>query len=427
VSDLNPGNLWHSLESLGSLAPFGLAGLLSWTVWLTRWVLSRRYRPLVNAYRTTTSVVVPSYREDPDVFMRCLGTWLSEDPTEIILVVDTADTELLARLATQIRDARVRVVPFRHQGKRSALGVGIRAATSEIVVLADSDTSWEPGLLAAVQMPFVDPKVGGVGTRQNVYLRGSSVWRVVADWMINVRYLDFVPAMGRAGAVACLSGRTAAYRRSVILPLLPELENEYFLGRRCLPGDDGRLTWLVLSQGYRTVHQGSARALSMFPNSFRAFVKQRIRWSRNSYRCYLTAIRTGWLWQQPVVTQVTVLQILATPLSMTGALLFLTINVVAAHWPFVVLGVGWLLGGRAIRGISHLREHPRDVIYLPIIVAATIMVALPIKAYAFATMTRDSWLTRSSDRSGGEAQSEASLRGGRPLRRGAGRRPSEQT
>ena len=412
--DPNDQELWRFLSHFSYLGPLGLVGVVSWSVWVTRWLLSRRYRPIDNLYRTTTSVVVPSYREDPDVFMRCLPSWLAEDPNEVILVVDEGDTTLLERLNAEVDDPRVKVIPFRHKGKRSALGVGIRAATQDVIVLTDSDTSWEPGLLAAVQMPFVDPKVGGVGTRQSVYMRTSSIWRIVADWMVNVRYLDFVPAMGRAGAVACLSGRTAAYRRSVIVPLLPQLEGEYFLGKLCNAGDDGRLTWLVLGQGFRTVHQGNARAVSMFPDTFRAFAKQRIRWSRNSYRCYFTAIRKGWLWHQPLVTQITVLQILATPLSMAGALTFLILSIVGSHWTLVALSLGWLVGGRAIRGISHLREHPRDVIYLPIIVAATIVVALPIKAYAFATMNRQGWLTRSARQIGGEGQTEASLHHGRP-------------
>ena len=70
--------------------------------------------------------------------------------------------------------------------------------------------------------------------------------------------------MGRAGAVACLSGRTAAYRRSVVLPVLTNLEDEYFLGRRCISGDDGRLTWLVLAQGWplRRYSRWLARAIA---------------------------------------------------------------------------------------------------------------------------------------------------------------------
>jgi N-acetylglucosaminyltransferase len=45
--------------------------------------------------------------------------------------------------------------------------------------------------------------------------------------------------MSRRGGVACLSGRTAAYRRSAIIPLMPALEHEIFLGRECVAGDDG--------------------------------------------------------------------------------------------------------------------------------------------------------------------------------------------
>ena len=253
--------------------------------------------------------------------------------------MDIDDLECRERLE-DVEDERLRVIVFEHEGKRSALGGGIRAATGEIVVLCDSDTMWTDGLLEAVQMPFVDPIVGAVGTQQNVYQRRTSVWRRIADWMVDLRYYDYVPAMGRKGAVICVSGRTAAYRRSVVLPVLMNLEHEFFLGRRCVAGDDGRLTWLVLASGYQTVHQGSARALSMFPDTFRAFVKQRVRWSRNSARTYLTALWKGWLWQVPFVSKVTVLQILLTPVTMglTLGYLFFSRLELTTH--------GFLLAGR---------------------------------------------------------------------------------
>jgi N-acetylglucosaminyltransferase len=412
VPDITVQETLRWLQRFWSVLPMGLVGFLSWTVWAIRWAISRRYRPLVNDYRATTSVVVPSYREDPDVLMRCLETWLAQDPGEVILVVDLEDVEVLRRLEDRA-DERVRLIPFRHQGKRSALGVGIRAARNEIILLTDSDTSWEPGLLEAVQMPFVDPEVGGVSTRQNAYLRRSSVWRIVADWLVNIRYLDYVPAQGMAGGVACLSGRTAAYRRSAVLPVLKDLEYEHFLGRKCNAGDDGRLTWLVLSSGYRTVYQSSARALSMFPCTFRAFVKQRMRWSRNSYRCYLTAIFRGWLWQQPLMTQITVFQILLTPFSMLCALSVVGVAILHQHWDVVALGFSFMLVGRLIRSFSHLREHPEDIVFLPLVAAVVILVALPIKTWAALTMNRHGWLTRSSTRMAGEAQTEASLYRGR--------------
>jgi len=391
------------------LIPIGVVGALSWSIWLIRRILSVRYKPVVNDFRATTSVVVPSFREDPDVLERCLDTWLAQDPTEVMVVLDVEDTEAFRRLTAR-QDPRLTVLSFAHEGKRSALGVGIRATTGEILVLSDSDTNWQPGLLDAVQMPFADPKVGAVGTRQNVNEPETSVWRRIADWIIDLRYLDYVPATARAGAVVCISGRTAAYRRSAVMPVLDNLEHEFFLGRRCIAGDDGRLTWLVLASGFRTVHQDSARALSMFPNTFRAFCKQRIRWSRNSYRCYLTAVWKGWLWKVPLVSQITVLQILFTPVTMFAAVYY----IVAAGfsdrgWQALALSLVWVLIGRAIRSYSHLRRRPSDILILPLVALVIAMVALPIKTYALFTMNKQGWLTRHADLTGGEGQDEASL------------------
>jgi cellulose synthase/poly-beta-1,6-N-acetylglucosamine synthase-like glycosyltransferase len=395
---------------LRHLVPLGFVGLISWSVWLLRFTLSRVYRPVRPGFAATTSVVVPSYREDPDILVRCLDTWLAENPTEVIVVPDVEDLEVIRRLHERAEaDPRLIVVPFAHHGKRSALGVGIRKATSEILVLSDSDTMWEPGLLPEVLAPFRNQKVGGVGTRQNAYLPKTSVWRRVADWMIDVRYLDYVRAQSLAGAVACLSGRTVAYRRSIVLPVLEHLEHEFFLGRRCVAGDDGRLTWLVLGSGYKTVYQSTARAVSMFPDTGRAFLKQRLRWSRNSYRCYFTAMWKGWLWRQPFICQLSVLQVMFTPLTMGFAMTYLAIWVLHPQLYVAAIAVSWLLMGRALRGISHLRQRPGDIWLLPLVAIMTIIVALPVKTYAFLTMNTHGWLTRRSDLIGGEAQSAASL------------------
>lgn len=422
---LSAANRWI-IETFGAggwkeLMPLGIAGIVVWSLWMYRAVMSRFAKPVVNDFRTTTSVVVPSFREDADILLRCLQSWLVQEPTEVIIVLDVEDTECAQRLAT-VRSPLLKVIRYRHSGKRSALGVGIRAARGEIIVFADSDTSWKPGLLAAVQMPFVDPKVGAVGTQQNVYQRETSVWRRVADWLVNLRYYDYVPVMGRKGGVICVSGRTAAYRRAAILPVVENLENEFFLGRRCIAGDDGRMTWLVLASGYRTVHQSSAQALSMFPDSFRAFFKQRIRWSRNSYRCYLTAVWKGWLWRAPRISQITVLQILLTPVTMGLTLAYLLFSRLQLTPTGIAIALGWLLIGRGIRGYSHLKKHPSEILLLPLTAVVVVMIALPIKLYAFLTMNKQGWLTRSADSVGGEGQTASTLQ---PPAAGAGH-PSGQ-
>lgn len=397
------------VTSLTWLVPFGLFGAVSWSVWLLRKVLSATTRPTVNEFATSVSVVVPSFHEDPDVLMRCLATWRHQAPDRILVVLDLADTEAQSRIEA-LDDPTVQAVMFAHRGKRSALGAGLRLVDTELVLLVDSDTAWEAGLLEHVQMPFADPAVGAVSTRQNVYRPRTSIWRRVADWIIDLRYCDYAPAMGRFGGVICASGRTAAYRTSAVVGRLDDLEHEIFLGRECVAGDDGRLTWIVLSQGFRVCHQDSARALSMFPDTFRAFVKQRVRWSRNSYRCYLTAIRHGWIFRVPLISQLTVMQILFTPVTMAVAMTYVVMSLRNAH-PAATLGLAlaWLMIGRGIRSLSHLRRRPQDVWLLPLVSVVVAFVALPVKAFALVTMNRQGWLTRSADSVGGEGQSEASV------------------
>ena len=192
--------------------------------------------------------------------------------------------------------------------------------------------------------------------------------------------------------------------------MLPHLEDEFFLGKRCIAGDDGRLTWLVLASGYRTVYQSTAHALSMFPTTFRAFCKQRVRWSRNSYRCYLTAMWKGWLWRVPVISQLTVFQILLTPVTMAASVFYLAIAAAAPDGTgALAFAAVWFLIGRALRNVAHLRTRPSDILLLPLVALVITFVALPIKLYAFLTMNKQGWLTRNAHQLGGDGQNAASL------------------
>lgn len=402
---------WSSgWEHTLALLPLGIAGALSWGIWIYRFTLSHRAKPIVNAHSEQISVIVPIFGEDIEILRQCLSSWQQDPVSEVLLVVDQDDKQF-DDLHDPDAEPSVQVLRIDHTGKRSALAAGVRTARNNIVVLVDSDTAWMPNLAAEIVRPFADLSVGGVGSRQCVAAPETSVWRAVAAWLLDIRFLDYIPATGTAQAVPCLSGRTAAYRRDAILPLLPELEHEVFFGRECVAGDDGRLTWLTLAAGYKTVHQETAVAVSMFPDTFNAFVKQRTRWARNSWRCYLTALYRGWLWDQPFITQLTVLQPLMTWATMSLAIMFLIIAAFTAPTPVVMFLFAWCFIGRAIRGISHLRRHPRSIVLLPLIVGVTILMAVPIKLYAAFSMNRQGWLTRTEGQVGGEGQGNKTLVG----------------
>jgi hyaluronan synthase len=75
----------------------------------------------------------------------------------------------------------------------------------------------------------------------------------------------------------------------------------------------------------------------------------------------------------------------------------------------LALSLTWVVLGRAIRSVSHLRRRPSDLLILPLVALVIAMVALPIKTYALVSMNKQGWLTRRADLTGGEGQDEASL------------------
>jgi hypothetical protein len=48
--------------------PLGVLGLFRWSCWLVRRIPAVLYKPIVNNFRTTMSIVVPTYQEDPVIF-----------------------------------------------------------------------------------------------------------------------------------------------------------------------------------------------------------------------------------------------------------------------------------------------------------------------------------------------------------------------
>jgi hypothetical protein len=63
-------------------------------------------------------------------------------------------------------------------------------------------------------------------------------------------------------------------------------------------------------------------------------------------------------------------------------------------WTAAAIVLGWAVVGRTLRGISHLRERPRDIRIAPVVALTVAFIALPVKLWAALTLNRQGWLTR---------------------------------
>lgn len=368
--------------------PLGVLGLVRWSSWLVRRIPAAMYQPVRNDFRLPMSIVVPVYQEDPVIFARAIESWLENNVDRIVLVIDATDVTC----QTVASRYPVTVVMTDVPGKRDALKRGWELCTTPLVALVDSDTIWAADVADKVCMPFADPRMGGVATRQSVYNPKGFLQRV-NDMYLDLRYFDENAAQTFLGqAVSCISGRTGVYRRSLLLEIGEEFMAETFLGVPCMSGDDKRLTSLVLARGYRTYMQRSARVWSTFPGTPRVFFRQRLRWARNTWRSDLRALSSRWVWRRPFLAY-TMLDKMISAFTLLAAPVFMTLAVIHAHWVFVFSLATWWWVSRAFKLLPHLRRRPSSFWLIPPFVLLSFGMAL-IKLLALATVRKQRWLTR---------------------------------
>jgi hyaluronan synthase len=380
--------------------PFMAFFVYVWVLWMVKAVLAGRYRPSdADPGGRTSTVIVPVYNESADLFRQCLASIASNEPTELIVVVDGADRGL-ASIASEYCD---RVLELPKAGKRAAIAAGLAAAQphTDVVLLVDSDTVWMPGVLQELLRPFDDHRVGGVTPRQAIIDPAGSPSRRLADWIEDLRYHLTIPAQSLFGQVGCLAGRTIAYRREALEPAVERLVQQRIFGVPVEVGDDRVLTSELLRNGWRTVYQSRALVLTDAPSDWGGFWKQQLRWGRSSQRETLLTLR--WLWRRPAAFACFASDIV-TPFALFG---LVAISVGHALHPVdatrfspdtseLLLVYPGMLTSIGVRQISHFRRRRSDVARLPAFVLQLTLVMVPIRIIAFATMLHQGWGTRTT-------------------------------
>ena len=267
---------------------------------LGRFVFSMFYRPVPDlGLRPSVSIVIPAFNEEDGIvgtIESCMAVDYPTDLVEVIVVNDGSTDGTWERiLEAKARFPRLYAVDLgRNHGKRGAMAEGIRRATGEILCFVDSDSYLAPDAVTNIVQPFADTRVGAV-------VGHADVRNALTNWITKMQQVRYYSAFRvikgteslLSGTVICASGCCAAYRRSVVMPLLDGWEFQTFLGRPATFGDDRALTNRVL-RGHRVVFQSSAVAETVAPDSLRKFFRQQLRWKKSWLRESLEVVRHFW-------------------------------------------------------------------------------------------------------------------------------------
>lgn len=240
----------------------------------------RLERRVVNpGYRPGVSVVVPAYSEEK-VIVRTVQSLLAQEypGTLEIIVVDDGSPDRTADVVTAAfeNNPSIRVLRKPNGGKASALNVGVREATGEIVVAVDADTLLAPGAIEALVAPLSDDRVGAVAGNAKVGNRINLVTRWQAVEYITSQNLDR-RAFSLLNCITVVPGAVGAWRRGLVLDAGGFSEQTL--------AEDQDLTLTLLRRDWHIAYADQAIAYTEAPDTLRGLSRQRFRWSFGTLQC----------------------------------------------------------------------------------------------------------------------------------------------
>jgi N-acetylglucosaminyltransferase len=387
--------------------------LFCWFLFTVRIWYMLRYQP--NGAKITdprVTVLIPTYHEDGDILSESIRRVLASridghKVAEVIVIIDEREPEIRDWLQFNFPTVKVITAP---PGKRWAVRRGIEAAIYNKVAIVESDTYLLTDCLQELIRPLEDPRVGGVVAFQRVWNPRENLCTRLMDWMENLKYRITVPGLSVNGVVNVLGGRCVVFRRDAIEPMLPQLTNEKFLGRICVSGDDGRVTSLLLEAGWRTIFQSTAHCYTVSPKTWRALIRQRLRWQRNSNRRVINAFRDGWLFRRHWTLGFQMFTTFAMPLFF-GVIMVRTVQqviilpFVQGDWQTGLIRLAIFIAGititRAIRTFPHIADSKYDIPLLPLYALYLMFLMWPVRIWSYITMNRQGWMTRKVVSAGG--------------------------
>jgi cellulose synthase/poly-beta-1,6-N-acetylglucosamine synthase-like glycosyltransferase/peptidoglycan/xylan/chitin deacetylase (PgdA/CDA1 family) len=222
-------------------------------------------------YLPDVSVVIPAYNEAAGIATTVRSMAASLYPGRIeIVVVDDGSSDDTAAIARSLGIPYVRVIRQSNSGKPGALNRGIAEARSEILVLVDGDTVFQPDTIGRLIAPLAVGDVGAVSGNTKVanrrgFLGGWQHLEYVMGFNLDRRFFDTL------GTIPTVPGAIGAFRRSA-LTAVGGLSDDTL-------AEDTDLTMALCRSPWRVVYAPDAIAWTEAPASLRQLWRQRYRWS----------------------------------------------------------------------------------------------------------------------------------------------------
>jgi cellulose synthase/poly-beta-1,6-N-acetylglucosamine synthase-like glycosyltransferase len=274
---------------------------------------SKRSRPLV-------SCMVAVHNEE-DILSQCLQSLLAQTYSRMeIIVVNDASTDGTKEVLDSFARKGVKVMHLaQNVGKKKALAHAMLKAKGSIFVFTDSDSILATDAVQKVVNAFsLDPLIGAVAGHCRALNGNKNLITRIQDSWYEGQFSVRKAFESVYGAVTCVSGPLAGFRREAIFNFIPAWEKDTFFGQEFKFATDRTLTGFVLGsrsigpalkrkyadspfatpsyplREWRVVYAKSARAWTKVPDTIRSFFQQQVRWKKSFFRNIFFTGRFYW-------------------------------------------------------------------------------------------------------------------------------------
>lgn len=377
-------------------------------------------RPELRAERPLVSIMVAAYNEERFI-ADCVTSLVAQTypACEVIVANDASTDRTLESLAEFSRHPHVRILDLpKNVGKKRALAAAMLEARGSIFVFTDSDSVLAPDAVARVVDIFTThPSVGGISGHTRAANAETNLLTRIQDTWYEGQFSVRKAYESVFGAVTCVSGPLAAFRRAAVFNLIPAWINDTFLGSEFKFATDRTKTALVLAsetftpivrarypnspfvtreqhppRHWYVVYSASARAFTNVPETVRSLVRQQVRWKKSFLRnIWLTG---AFYWRRPLPAAAMYymrgMLVLVGPFVVFRHLVWLPLN--GSFYTTILYLAGILFVGLTF-AIAHKIERPEETrwVYRPLMNLLSTFVLSWLIFYSMLTIKRMTW------------------------------------
>lgn len=353
---------------------------------------------------------------------RCVDSMLNQTykNKEIIVVNDASTDGTLEILRDYEAKGKIQLINLEQNvGKKRALAQAMLVAKGDIYAHTDSDSVWAPDVIEKIEKIFeYFPDVGAVSGHGRALNGDDNLLTKIQDSWMEGQFSVRKSFESVFGAVTCVSGPLAVFRKEAVFNFIPAWMFDTFLGQEFKFATDRTMTGFVLGskavgeklkkkyqdsvfiksanypvKEWKVVYCKSAKSWTIVPDTFKRLLRQQIRWKKSFIR---NSFFTGsFFWRRPLpvafVYYVHILFVLVGPFIVFRHLIYLPLqgNIFSALlYVSGVLFVGFTLG----LAYKLENKHCHKWIYRPGMSILSTFVLTWLVFYSALTIRKMTWI-----------------------------------